>query len=47
MSEQSPFNRQHIDQSAAVPVPGLLEQLGLPPRLIKVPPKKPADNLDC
>lgn len=34
MSEQNPFNRRHIEQSAAVAAPGLLDQLGLPPELI-------------
>jgi predicted negative regulator of RcsB-dependent stress response len=34
MSEQNPFNRQHIEQSASVPAPGLLDQLGLPPELV-------------
>lgn len=35
MSEQNPFNRRHIEQTAAVPSPGLLEHLGLPPELIR------------
>lgn len=35
MSEQSSFNRRHIEETAAVPAPGLLEQLGLPPEMIR------------
>jgi len=35
MSEPSPFNRNTITESAAVPEAGLLDQLGLPPDLVK------------
>lgn len=35
MSEQSLFSRRHIEEAATIPAPGLLEQLGLPPEVIR------------